>query len=219
MRSPSTAAVDLHFSSRSADRSCHTGIYAFIPGVASLLVKFHPEVLPQGELIDLLVSTSTGLAEESLDLLMTARRIHLPVVFNDSSLKETIRRYQESTGRKKAVYLPDNLEYLAKANAMSGWQEIASTFCSADWYVVSRSFFAGLPMLGPFDQRCIFSSQKYKCVPPFGSILCSGATDTRAPPPARPVPSRLPARSASPGCRLPSTPSTARAATSSWARP
>ncbi|BGP50982.1 hypothetical protein JCM10450v2_006908 [Rhodotorula kratochvilovae] len=153
------------------------GLYAFIPGVASLVVKFHPEILPQSELIDLLVSTSHGLAAESLHQIVPSRRLHLPVVFNDSGLKETIRRYQESTGRKKAVYLPDNLEYLAKANGMDGWQEVASTFCSADWFVVSRSFFAGLPMIGPFDQRCIFASQKYnptRTFTPAGSLGLAG---------------------------------------------
>ncbi|BGP42796.1 hypothetical protein JCM10449v2_006808 [Rhodotorula kratochvilovae] len=153
------------------------GLYAFIPGVASLVVKFHPDILPQSELIDLLVSTSHGLAAESLHQIVPSRRLHLPVVFNDSGLKETIRRYQESTGRKKAVYLPDNLEYLAKANGMDGWQEVASTFCSADWFVVSRSFFAGLPMIGPFDQRCIFASQKYnptRTFTPAGSLGLAG---------------------------------------------
>lgn len=95
---------------------------------------------------------------------LTLPRAVSQVVFNDSSLAETMRRYKESTGRTQAVYLDSNIEYLAKANAMTGPQEVADTFCSADWYVVSRSFFAGLPMMGPFSQRGIFSSQKYKCV-------------------------------------------------------
>ncbi|GAA5900385.1 hypothetical protein JCM8208_005347 [Rhodotorula glutinis] len=154
-----------------------SGLYAFIPGVASLLVKFHPEILPQRELVDLLISTSTGLAEESLDQVVPSRRIHLPVVFNDSSLAETMRRYKESTGRTKAVYLDSNIEYLAKANAMQDWKELADTFCGSDWFVVSRSFFAGLPMMGPFSQRCIFSSQKYnptRTFTPAGSLGLAG---------------------------------------------
>ncbi|GAA5984795.1 hypothetical protein JCM10908_003507 [Rhodotorula pacifica] len=137
------------------------GIYAYIPGVASLLIKFHPDVISQEAVLDLLVSTSEGLARESLDEVVPSRRIHLPVIFNDSGSQAVIDRYMQSTGRKKAAYLPSNIEYMAKANGFGSVDEIETTFCSADWYVASRSFFAGLPMIAPFDMRCVFKSQKY----------------------------------------------------------
>ncbi|GAA5995653.1 bifunctional urea carboxylase/allophanate hydrolase [Rhodotorula paludigena] len=153
------------------------GIYAIIPGVASFLIKFHPTVLQLQTLLDLLYASSEGLAAESLEQVVPSRRLHLPVVFNDSGLKGTIERYMASTGRKKAVYLPDNLDYLAKANGLNSVDEVVSTFCKADWYVVSRSFFAGLPMMGPFDHRSIFKSQKYnptRTFTPAGSLGLAG---------------------------------------------
>ncbi|GAA6015274.1 hypothetical protein JCM8202_002408 [Rhodotorula sphaerocarpa] len=137
------------------------GIYAYIPGVASLLIKFHPELISVHEILDLLVSNSEGLAQESLDQVVPSRRVHLPVVFNDSGSQAVIERYMQSTGRKKAAYLPSNIEYMAKANGFSSVEDIESTFCSADWYVLSRCFFSGLPMIAPFDMRCVFKSQKY----------------------------------------------------------
>ncbi|GAA5964336.1 hypothetical protein JCM8115_006075 [Rhodotorula mucilaginosa] len=137
------------------------GIYAYIPGVASLLIKYHPDAISQADVLDLLVSTSDGLARESLDQIVPSRRIHLPVIFNDSGSQAVIDRYMQSTGRKKAAYLPSNIEYMAKANGFASVSEIETTFCSADWYVASRSFFAGLPMIAPFDMRCVFKSQKY----------------------------------------------------------
>lgn len=140
------------------------GIYAYIPGVASLLIKYHPDAISQADVLDLLVSTSDGLARESLDQIVPSRRIHLPVIFNDSGSQAVIDRYMQSTGRKKAAYLPSNIEYMAKANGFASVSEIETTFCSADWYVASRSFFAGLPMIAPFDMRCVFKSQKYKYV-------------------------------------------------------
>lgn len=166
---------------RSLLTSSSTGLYTYIPGVASMLVKFHPDLISQDELLDVLVSTSDGLARESLDQVVPSRRIQLPVCFNDAGTKDVIEkcvlnsrskrdadvlpnRYMTSTGRKKAVYLPSNIEYLAKANAFDGIDDIAKTFASADWYVCSRSFFAGLPMIAPLDQRCVLASQKYKCV-------------------------------------------------------
>ncbi|BGO94863.1 hypothetical protein NBRC10512_002530 [Rhodotorula toruloides] len=139
----------------------HNGLYTYIPGVASMLVKFHPDLISQDELLDVLVSTSDGLARESLDQVVPSRRIQLPVCFNDAGTKDVIEKYMTSTGRKKAVYLPSNIEYLAKANAFDGIDDIAKTFASADWYVCSRSFFAGLPMIAPLDQRCVLASQKY----------------------------------------------------------
>jgi allophanate hydrolase subunit 1 len=145
-------------------RSSIAGIYAYIPGVASLLIKYHPDAISQADVLDLLVSTSDGLARESLDQIVPSRRIHLPVIFNDSGSQAVIDRYMQSTGRKKAAYLPSNIEYMAKANGFASVSEIETTFCSADWYVASRSFFAGLPMIAPFDMRCVFKSQKYKYV-------------------------------------------------------
>lgn len=149
-----------------------------------MLVKFHPDLISQAELLDMLVDTSKGLARESLDQTVPSRRLQLPVCFDDAGTKDVIQkcvlqrfsaarsgrpsltaifnRYMTSTGRKEAVYLPSNIEYLAKANAFAGVDDIAQTFASADWYVCSRSFFAGLPMIAPLDQRCVLASQKYK---------------------------------------------------------
>lgn len=166
-------------------------------------------------LLDLLYATSEGLAAESLEQVVPSRRLHLPVVFNDSGLKGTIERYMASTGRKKAVYLPDNLDYLARANGLNSVDEVVSTFCKADWYVVSRSFFAGLPMMGPFDHRSIFKSQKYKCASLL-HFLCT-SSDFRLFP-AQPAPSRPPARLVSQASWPQPIPSIRQAATSSLAR-
>ncbi|GAA5838018.1 hypothetical protein JCM11251_006825 [Rhodosporidiobolus azoricus] len=137
------------------------GIYAYIQNIASILIKFHPVVLPQQDLLELLTSTFSGLPEASLEVSIPSRRIDLPVTFNDSVIKETIRRYQVSTGRKKAVYLPDNLDYLAKATGVDGVEGVVKTFTSSDWFCTSRAFFLGLPFLFPLDARALLASQKY----------------------------------------------------------
>lgn len=183
------------------------GIYAYIPGVASLLIKFHPEVISVHEILDLLVSNSEGLAQESLDQVVPSRRVHLPVVFNDSGSQAVIERYMQSTGRKKAAYLPSNIEYMAKANGFSSVEDIESTFCSADWYVLSRCFFSGLPMIAPFDMRCVFKSQKYKYAYPPSDMVLVGQTEADLSPAARLAPTRRPGPWGTPvSCRR-STPS------------
>lgn len=142
--------------------------------MASLLVKFDPAVISQVTLLEILISTSAGLAHESLESDVPSRRLHLPVVFNDSVTKETVQRYIRSTKRTKAVFLPDNMEYLAKATGVDGVQGVIETFCRSDWFctceqsfatalgpslagadlllplsLAARSFFLGLPFLFP----------------------------------------------------------------------
>ncbi|BGP19359.1 hypothetical protein JCM10213_000988 [Rhodosporidiobolus nylandii] len=137
------------------------GLHTYIQNVASLLVKFDPVLLPQQNLLDLLLSTFDGLAQKSLDVSVPSRRLHLPVVFNDSTIIETINRYMETTGRRKAVYLPDNLEYLAKATGADGAIGVVAKFLSSDWFCTSRAFFLGLPFLSPLDKRALLFGSKY----------------------------------------------------------
>lgn len=137
------------------------GLYAYIQNVASLLVKFHPAQLSQAAVLGALLDTSDGLAEASVKSDVPSRRIHLPVVFNDSVSQETVQRYMTSTKRTKAVFLPDNLEYMARACGVDGADGVVSRFLSSDWFCTSRSFFLGLPFLFPLDKRALLAAQKY----------------------------------------------------------
>lgn len=51
--------------------------------------------------------------------------------------------------RKKAVYLPSNIEYLARAAGVDGPEGVIKKFCSSEWFVTARCFFAGLPLMAP----------------------------------------------------------------------
>jgi len=137
------------------------GLYAYIQNVASLLVKFHPSQLSQEAVLEALLATSAGLAEASVKSDVPSRRLHLPVVFNDSVSRETVERYMTSTKRTKAVFLPDNLEYMARACGVDGAEGVVGRFLSSDWFCTSRSFFLGLPFLFPLDKRAILAAQKY----------------------------------------------------------
>ncbi|GAA5852079.1 hypothetical protein JCM8547_000152 [Rhodosporidiobolus lusitaniae] len=137
------------------------GVYTYIPCLASLLIKFDPKVVSQDRLLDLLLETCKGLGAESVQTSVPSRRLVLPVAFNDARSKEVIQRYMISTGRKKAVYLPDNLEYLAKANSLANSEQLIERFCSSDWVCTSRSFTMGLPVFVPLDKRAVLASQKY----------------------------------------------------------
>lgn len=137
------------------------GLYAYIQNVASLLVKFHPAQLSQAAVLEALLATSAGLAEASVKSDVPSRRLHLPVVFNDSVSKETVQKYMTSTKRTEAVFLPDNLEYMARACGVEGADGVVARFLSSDWFCTSRSFFLGLPFLFPLDKRALLAAQKY----------------------------------------------------------
>ncbi|GAA5929766.1 hypothetical protein JCM1841_002641 [Sporobolomyces salmonicolor] len=137
------------------------GMETYVQAVSSLLLRFNPAILPQQKLVDILLTTSQGLARASTEVTLPSRRIHLPVAFDDSVSQDTIKRYMASSGRKKAVYLPSNIEYLAKASGLDGVDNLVRVFSRSDWFCTSRCFFAGLPMLAPLDQRALLASQKY----------------------------------------------------------
>lgn len=131
------------------------GIYSFGQGAASLLVRFDPVLAEQETVLSALRSTSQGLGRETLSVKLPSRLVHLPVVFDDSVSRETIARYVRSSGRSKAVYLPSNIDYLAKASGLDSADEVVKTFTGSDWYVSARAFFCGLPMMSPVSQHSI----------------------------------------------------------------
>lgn len=60
------------------------------------------------------------------------RRITFPIVLDDPWSKEATERYMRSI-REKAVYLPSNVEYLAKNNGLSRPKEALEKLVSSDW--------------------------------------------------------------------------------------
>ncbi|GAA5899922.1 uncharacterized protein JCM6883_006034 [Sporobolomyces salmoneus] len=132
----------------------------YVQGVASLLLRFEPKQVSQDELLATLVSASEGLAEASLTTEISSRRITMPLIFDDSVSRQAESFYM-NTVRKRAVYLPSNLEYLAKAAGVDGKQGVIEKFCSSEWFCTARAFFAGLPLMAPLDKRALLPSQKY----------------------------------------------------------
>jgi urea carboxylase len=59
-------------------------------------------------------------------------RITFPIVLDDSWNKEALARYMKST-RDKAVYLPSNVEYLAKNNGLGETKDALKKLVESDW--------------------------------------------------------------------------------------
>ncbi|KAL8283190.1 hypothetical protein RQP46_005968 [Phenoliferia psychrophenolica] len=152
---------------------------SFGQGAASLMIRYDETTTTQAEVLAAFESASfgIGIAAQSFDI--DCRRVHLPIVFDDSVTKAAIERYMKSSGRTEAVYLPSNASYLAEASGFAGIEPMLKAFESTDWFVSARAFFCGLPFLVPMDPQASLVSQKYnpsRTYTPAGTIGFAGAT-------------------------------------------
>jgi len=82
--------------------------------------------------------------------------------------------------RDEAVYLPDNIEYLAKNNGLKGGvQEALKLLVGSDWLTFGVGFYLGCPFMIPIDPRCRLIGQKMnpsRTYTPRGAIGIAGLT-------------------------------------------
>lgn len=120
-------------------------MYSFDLGmIASLLylrrqlkikLKFHydPLVMKQADFLVSLIDTEARVSESVADMVFPGRRITFPIVLDDSWNREALQRYMGTT-RDKAVYLPSNIQYLARNNGLEGGSSQAlEKLVESDW--------------------------------------------------------------------------------------
>lgn len=180
------------------------GLKSFGPGTASLLVRFDPAEVSQATIVEAMLDASLGLGLACLDSSVPSRRVHLPIVYDDSGSRECVERYMRLSGRTEAVYLPSNVEYMREVNSLGpDNQALYDRIGASDWFVSARAFFCGLPFLSPvslepvrapldpeltpcpappppqIDQRSLLVSQKYnpsRTFTPAGTVGYAGCT-------------------------------------------
>lgn len=63
----------------------------------------------------------------------SGRKITFPIVLDDPWTREALERYMRTT-RDEAVYLPSNIEYLARNNSLEGGMaEALRVLVQSDW--------------------------------------------------------------------------------------
>ena len=83
-----------------------------------------------------------------------SRVFRFPILFDDPLARAAIDEYI-TTLRNSAVYLPDNVEYVAKANGLENSSVIKKSLASCRQLVVGISFLAGMPFMLPLDPRYV----------------------------------------------------------------
>jgi urea carboxylase len=145
------------------------------PHVGCLTIEYDPTQIAQKDFVELLHDLETSI-DASVDIKITCREYRLPVVLDHPAIEECIQRYMATT-RNKAVYLPDNVEYVRKANALTSRREAFEMLTSTTFVVPAVGFISGLPMLYPLEPKA-FLAQKYnptRVSTPGGTIGVGGS--------------------------------------------
>ncbi|KAI0339186.1 urea carboxylase [Trametopsis cervina] len=136
------------------------GVWALCPCIRSTMVRFDPALVAQSDVLEALVKAEKSLPDSVHELVFEGRKITFPIVLDDPWTKDALNRYMLSI-RDEAVYLPSNIDYLARNNGLEGGAEEAlKLLVGTDWLVFGVGFYLACPFLVPIDPRCRLVGQK-----------------------------------------------------------
>lgn len=145
------------------------------PNINSITIEYDPKVVGQKELVARVHELESSI-EATIDVRLPVRVFRLPAVMDHPALNECIERYS-GTVRNKAVYLPDNLEYLSKNNGLSSRREVFDMMLNTKFLCAAVGFYIGTPILFPLSPMYIMG-QKYnptRVATPGGTIGMGGS--------------------------------------------
>ncbi|KAJ6622708.1 allophanate hydrolase subunit 2-domain-containing protein [Mycena sp. CBHHK59/15] len=135
------------------------GILALSPCVRSTMCHFDPLIISQLAVLDALVCAQASMPSSMNEMTFPGRKLTFPIVLDDQWSREALRKYMSSI-RNKAVYLPSNIDYLARNNGLQSSEEVLHKLVSSDWLVFGVGFYLACPFLIPIDPRCRIVGQK-----------------------------------------------------------
>ena len=145
------------------------------PHVGCLTIEYDPTKISQRDFVEMLDKLESSI-EPTVDIQISCREYRLPVVLDHPDLTECIEKHM-ATSRNKAVYLPDNVEYVRKANALKDRRDSVDILTNTKFVVPTVGFISGLPMLFPLAPKA-FLAQKYnptRVSTPGGTIGVGGS--------------------------------------------
>ncbi|KAK7051710.1 urea carboxylase [Favolaschia claudopus] len=136
-----------------------SGIQTFCPCVRSTMIHFDPTLIAQSRVVSEILEALQGIPESAKAMTFPGRRLRFPIALNDRWCREALARYMSSI-RDKAVYLPSNIDYLARNNGFESTEEVLKKLVASDWLVFGVGFYLACPFLVPIDPRCRLVAQK-----------------------------------------------------------
>ncbi len=153
------------------------GLIDVSPGVRSFLITFDALKLSLEKLIEIVIIAERESRNNELKPI-PSRRVYMPIAFHDQKCLSYIRRYME-TVRPEAPYLPDNMEFVARCNGLSGIEEVQEYFLKTEYMVLGLGdVYLGAPCAVPLDPRYRMNAPKYnpaRTLTPEGAVGIGGA--------------------------------------------
>jgi urea carboxylase len=136
------------------------GVLELTPGIRSLQVHYHSQVITQQQLLDTLL-----LAEAQLpaidDVEVPSRIVYLPLSWDDPATQLAIEKYTQSV-RADAPWCPSNIEFIRRINGLASIEEVQHIVFDASYLVMGLGdVYLGAPVATPLDPRHRLVTTKY----------------------------------------------------------
>jgi urea carboxylase len=136
------------------------GVLELTPGIRSLQVHYDSRVLPQRELVDVLVNAEAQLPAID-DIEVPSRIVHLPLSWDDPATQLAIQKYMQSV-RKDAPWCPSNIEFIRRINGLDSIDDVKRIVFDASYLVMGLGdVYLGAPVATPLDPRHRLVTTKY----------------------------------------------------------
>ena len=136
------------------------GILELTPGIRSLQVHYDPLQLPHADLLARLREAEQALGD-SMDLVLPARIVHLPLSWDDPATQLAIDKYTRSV-RPGAPWCPSNIEFIRRINGLDSVEEVHNIVYGASYLVMGLGdVYLGAPVATPLDPRHRLVTTKY----------------------------------------------------------
>lgn len=136
------------------------GLIDITPGVRSLHIHFHPDVIDQRTVVRLLDELEDEIPDTA-DLRVRSRLVRLPLSFDDPAIRQAIERYEHGV-RPHAPWLPSNIEFIRRVNGLDSVEDVRRIVFSAQYMVLGLGdVYLGAPLAVPLDPRHRLVTTKY----------------------------------------------------------
>ncbi|KIW64878.1 urea carboxylase [Phialophora macrospora] len=149
---------DLNFRARAQrllldirDRTPRGFIKSSRPHTNGVLILFDPAVIDQREAVATLINLEASI-EDIRKLAVPSRIFRLPFVFDARECAESTERYMK-TQRPYATYLPDNIDFIRRNNALATRQDVFKSVAGVPFLILTCGGLMGLPILIQIDPR------------------------------------------------------------------
>lgn len=123
------------------------GVTEICPANASFLVRFNPDEIAPGKLLDIVKGIEAKV--EKAPKVLDTRIVEIPVLYNDPWTHETLMRFRERHQDPNST----DLEYAARINGLDSVDAFIAAHSGSPWFVSMVGFVAGLPFLYQMVER------------------------------------------------------------------